>query len=74
MKFDKEKLHALASMPDDELWKEVLRIADSFGYSLPRDTPPHTDMEKMRSVMTAEKINVSEAMRLVNQYRKRGGI
>jgi hypothetical protein len=71
MRFDREKLEALASMPDDKLWAEVVRIADSFGYSLPRETPPHSELEKMRSAARAEKINVSEALRLVNQYKRK---
>lgn len=74
MKFDKEKLHSLASMPDNELWSEVTRIASGFGYNLPKETPPHKDMEKMRSVMLADKINVSEALKLVNEYKKRGSL
>ena len=71
MRFDREKLEALASMPDEKLWAEVVRIADSFGYSLPRETPPHSELEKMRSAARAEKINVSEALRLVNQYKRK---
>ena len=71
MRFDREQLEALASMPDDKLWAEVVRIADSFGYSLPRETPPHSELEKMRSAARAEKINVSEALRLVNQYKRK---
>lgn len=71
MRFDREKLEALASMPDDKLWAEVVRIAADFGYSLPRETPPHAELEKMRSAARAEKINVSEALRLVNQYKRK---
>lgn len=71
MRFDREKLEALASMPDEKLWAEVVRIADSFGYSLPRETPPHSELEKMRSAARAEKINVAEALRLVNQYKRK---
>ena len=71
MRFDREKLEALASMPDEKLWAEVVRIADSFGYSLPRETPPHSELEKMRSAARAEKINVADALRLVNQYKRK---
>ena len=72
MRFDREKLEALASLPDDKLWAEVLKIADSYGYSLPRQTPSHEDLEKMRSVARSNKINVAEAMRLVKQYKRQG--
>lgn len=71
MRFDREKLEALAALPDDKLWAEVVRIAGSFGYSLPRETPPHAELEKMRNAARSEKINVSEAMRLVNQYKRK---
>lgn len=70
MRFDREKLEALASLPDDKLWAEVVRIAESYGYALPKQTPPHEDLEKMRAAARAEKINISEALRMVNQYKK----
>jgi hypothetical protein len=70
MRFDREKLEALAALPDEKLWAEVVRIADSYGYSLPKGTPSHADMEKMRSMANADKINMSEAMRMVNKYKK----
>ena len=70
MRFDKEKLEALAALPDDKLWAEVVRIAESYGYSLPQKTPSHEDLEKMRAAARSERINLSEAMRLVNQYKK----
>lgn len=70
MRFDKTKLEALAALPDDQLWAEVIKIASSFGYSLPQSTPPHDQLEKMRDMARADKINPSEAIRLVNQYKK----
>ncbi len=69
MRFDKARLEALAALPDDKLWSEVVRIADSFGYTLPKNTPPHSDLEKMRDAVRADKINVGEALRLVNRYK-----
>lgn len=70
MRFDREKLEALAALPDDKLWAEVVRIADSYGYSLPTETPSHADLEKMRGAVRSERINVSEALRIVNQYKR----
>lgn len=70
MRFDKEKLEALASMPDDKLWAEIVKIADGFGYSLPKETPPHTELEKMRSAVRSDKINVTDALRTINRYKK----
>ena len=71
MRFDKEKLQALAALPDDELWREVLRIADSFGYSLPREAPPHAELQKMRDAVSSGKISTMEAMRIVNRLKQR---
>ena len=72
MRFDKEKLEALASLPDDKLWAEVVKIADSFGYSLPKQTPPHGDLEKMRSAVRSERLNAADAIKLINKYKRQG--
>ena len=70
MKFDKTRLMELAALPDEKLWEEIVRIAGTFGYSLPNQTPPHEELEKMRSMVRSDKINVTEAMRMVNRYKK----
>ena len=74
MRFNKSQLEALAALPDDKLWEEVVRIAAGFGYSLPKNTPSHQELEKMRSIVRSDKINPSEALRLVNQNKKTGKI
>lgn len=71
MKIDREKLDALAALPDEKLWTEVVKIAGMYGYSLPKETPSHADLEKMREAVRSDKINMSEALRLVNQYKKK---
>ena len=71
MKIDREKLDALATLPDEKLWAEVVKIAAMYGYSLPKETPSHADLEKMRGAVRSDKINMSEALRLVNQYKKK---
>ena len=70
MKFDKSRIDALINLPDDMLWAEVVRIAGGFGYNLPKETPPHKDIEKMRDAVRGEKINIAEALKMVNQYKK----
>ena len=70
MRFDREKLETLAALPDDKLWAEVVRIADKYGYALPKETPKHSDLEKMREAVRTERINISEAMRFAQQYKK----
>ena len=70
MTFNKEKLEALAALPDDQLWAEVTKIADSFGYTLPNTPPPHSELEKMRNAVKGDKINLTEAMRVVNRLKR----
>lgn len=70
MRFNREKLEALAALPDEKLWAEVVRIADSYGYSLPKQTPSHSDLEKLRAAAKSDKINIAEAMRVANQYKR----
>lgn len=70
MRFDKARLEALVAMPDDRLWAEIIKIADGFGYALPRQTPPHEELEKMRDAARSQRINVAEALKLVNKYKK----
>ncbi|MBE6532374.1 MAG: hypothetical protein E7676_02555 [Ruminococcaceae bacterium] len=70
MRIDKAQLEAIAAMPDDKLWATVVSMARGYGFSLPDKTPPHEDLEKLRAAVSADKINVSDAMRLLNSYRK----
>ena len=72
MRFDKNQLQALAALPDDELWREVVKIASSFGYSLPEQTPSHNDLQKMRDAISGQKISITDAAKLLNQYKKMG--
>lgn len=72
MRIDKTQLEAIAALPDDKLWTTVVGMAKNYGFSLPEKTPSHEELEKLRSMVNAEKINVSEALRLLNNYRKRG--
>ena len=71
MKIDKEKLAALVALPDDELWQQIRAIAESHGFKLPEKTPSHTEMEKMRSaVNNGARLNLAEAVRVINNYRR----
>ena len=72
MKFDKNQLQALAALPDDELWMEVVKIASSFGYSLPEKTPSHNDIQKIRDAINGQKISITDAAKILNQYKKMG--
>ena len=71
MKFNKEQLDTLIALPDDALWAEIVRMAKNYGFALPEKTPSHADLEKLRSTVNGANINVSEALKLLNGYRKR---
>ena len=72
MKIDKEKLKSLSEKSDAELWGVISGIAKSRGYELPAQAPSKEEMAKIRSLMQdCEKINMRDAIRLVNTYRKK---
>ena len=72
MRFDKAKLEELCARPDDQLWSEVVKIASGFGFNLPEETPSKENMKKLRDAASAPKINIADAMRMLNQYKSRG--
>ena len=72
MRIDKEKLEKLSALPDNELWCELRRIAGSYGFKLPEATPSGADMQKLRSVACdTSKINIGDAMKILNDMKKR---
>ena len=73
MKIDKEKLAAFAALPDDRLWTEIVNLASSHGIKLSSAMPPPEEMKRLRgAILGGAKLNMSEAVRIVNQYSKRG--
>lgn len=73
MKIDREKLLELQAKSDSELWQVINEIAGKHGYNLPKNTPSKSEMDKIRSVLgSADKINMREAMRLMQEYKRRG--
>ena len=71
MKFNKEQLDALIALPDDKLWGEIVIMARGYGFTLPEKTPDHAELEKLRDTVRGSKINATEALRLLNNYRKK---
>ena len=73
MKIDKEKLAALAALPDDKLWGEVVRVAATHGIKLSATPPSAEEMERLRgAIRGGARLNLTEAVRIVNDYNKRG--
>ena len=72
MKIDKDKLRELSEKSDSELWETINSIAKSHGYNLQNTTPTKAEMDKIRSLIgSADKINMREAMKLMNEYKRR---
>ncbi len=72
MKIDKEKLAELSGKSDSELWQVINEIAAKHGYDLPKNTPKKSEMDKIRAIMgSADKINMREAMRILQEYKRR---
>lgn len=71
MRFDKEKLAELIALPDDELWRTIVSIGKTHGFTLPPKTPPHEDLDKLRKIAKdGAKMNVTAAMRILSKYAK----
>ena len=71
MKINREKILELAAKPDAELWCEIVKIAGAHGIRLPDKSPSHEELEALRAAVTGAKINVGDALRLIDAYRKR---
>ena len=70
MKIDKNKLEAMLSLSDEELWREIRTVAKSKGISMPEKTPSCTELTKVRSALAdADKLSLPSAMRLINELK-----
>ena len=72
MKLNKEQLAALLALPDDKLWAEIVRLGGAYGMKLPSTPPPADQMAHLRSAVNADKLKMSDALKLMNEI-KRGG-
>ncbi len=73
MKINREKLLELAALPDDLLWATIVATAKEHGHTLPAATPPHAELEKLRSlVRDSERIRIGDALRVLNSLKKQG--
>lgn len=71
MRLDRDKLMSMVSLPDDELWKMVVEIGKSHGFTLPEKTPPHEELEKLRGIARdGSKLNITGAMKILSKYKK----
>ncbi|MBQ8528522.1 MAG: hypothetical protein IJ459_02165 [Clostridia bacterium] len=70
MKINKEQIEAMVALPDDALWREIVKIAAGYGIALPEATPSHGDLEKLRGAVSGSRLNMSDALRVLNNYRR----
>lgn len=74
MNLDAKKLEALTALDDTALWETVRSIAGTHGLSLPESTPSHEELERLRDACRGVgKISMLQAMRIVNDLKRRGG-
>ena len=58
-------------MSDRELWVQIRTIAKGYGITLPENTPPKEELDKVRGLMNGGgKINIADAYKILNQYKK----
>ena len=71
MRIDAAMLEKLLKEDDDHLWHEIVALAKKKGFTLPEKTPAPAEMQKLRGVLAhPEKIDMLEAFRLLNHFRK----
>lgn len=71
MRVNKEELARLAEKSDEELWREIRKLAKGHGFTLPEATPSRENIEKIRRAMLGvEKISLSDAAKIINSYKK----
>ena len=74
MKINKEGMRAYAELDDRALWAELLKIAEGYGYKLKADMPPKELLDRVRRIMRGEEqISLGEGMRILREYKERGG-
>ncbi len=70
MKLDRNMLDQMLKLPDDELWRQVVSIAKTHGFTLSDKTPQHEELERLRGIARdGMNINPITAMKLLNKYK-----
>jgi hypothetical protein len=70
MKLNKSITDRLKNLTDDELWAEIRKMAAGYGLSLPDRTPSAGDLAKVRDALNIGEVNMTDAMRIVNEYKR----
>ena len=71
-KLDKEELKGFAALDDNALWGSIRALASEHGFTLKETPASHEELERVRAILLgAEKINMREAIKLINTYKKK---
>ena len=71
MKLNQDIVKRLQGLDDKALWQEIRKMAQGYGLNLPDTTPAASDLAKVRDALGVGEISTAEAMRLVNEYKRR---
>ena len=47
-------------------------VFESYGINMPKATPPHDQLEKLRSTVNGTRLNIGEAVKILTEYKKGG--
>ena len=70
MKLNKSITDRLKNLTDEELWCEIRKMAAGYGLALPDRPPSSTDLAKVRDALNIGEVNMNDAMRIVNEYKR----
>jgi hypothetical protein len=73
MKLNQDLVNRLCGLDDEALWAEIRSIATNYGLKLPDKTPTAAELAKVRGALNLGEIRTADAMRLVNEYKRRQG-
>lgn len=71
MKLNNNIVNKLRGLDDDALWREIREMASSYGLKLPDKTPTASELSKVRDALNIGEISTVDAMRLLNEYKRR---
>jgi hypothetical protein len=71
MKLNQDIVKRLQGLDDKALWQEIRKMAQEYGLKLPDTTPAASDLAKVRNALGVGEISTAEAIRLVNEYKRR---
>ena len=73
MKLNNNMLNKLRGLDDEALWREIKTMASSYGLKLPDKAPSASELKKVREALDIGEISTADAMRLMNEYKRRQG-